>query len=143
MEPKLMKRVGTFVMGTFALFNVVTLFLVNRFPIGDLSYGEYSIYASKGFFMAYHIWGIVLCVVCIYAMWKEIRLLFMVTLLLLIMVMFYPYFTSSPSDRKAGAEKQKTSQRQENVPESNHKVPTDSFYMGMDSLSQASDPDSL
>lgn len=98
-----MKRVGTIIIGSFALLNVLTLFMADRFPLGDKSFGEYSIYSSAEFFYVYHIWGIVLAVVCVYAMWKEIRLLFMISLFLLCVVMFYPYFTSAqpgPQDNK-------------------------------------------
>lgn len=92
-----MKRVGTIIIGSFAILNIITLFMADRFPLGDKSFGEYSIYSSAEFFYVYHIWGIILAGVCVYAMWKEIRMLFMISLFLLCVVMFYPYFTSTPT----------------------------------------------
>jgi uncharacterized membrane protein len=37
-------------------------------------------------------------------MWKEIRILFMISLLLMMLVMFYPYFTGSPMEKAKGKE---------------------------------------
>jgi PDZ domain-containing secreted protein len=37
-------------------------------------------------------------------LWKEIRVLFMIVLLLLMLVMFYPYYTGSPMDKERGRE---------------------------------------
>lgn len=104
---KLMKRVGYLVIGSFAVFNIFMLFIPDRFPIGDLSYGRYSIYSSLEFYYAYHLWGIALGAICIYAMAKEVRMLFMVSMFLLMVVMFYPYFTSSPTERAKGRLEQK------------------------------------
>ena len=129
-----MKRVGSLIIGSFAVLNVLTLFMADRFPLGDKSYGEYSIYSSKEFFFVYHIWGIVLAVICIYAMWKEIRMLFMISLLLLCVVMFYPYFTSTP-----GAVPQ--TQPTEQGPPSSDQQPR-GLDATMDSLSPAPPKDS-
>ncbi len=53
----------------------------------------YSIYTSKAFFIAFNFWGIVVALVCSYSLWKNIRLLFFITLLLLMVLMFYPYWS--------------------------------------------------
>ena len=105
MNPRTMKIVGTFIVGSYGLLGLWTLTQIDKFPIGDLSYGEYSIFSSEGFFYAYHIWGFILSGVTIYGMWKEVRMLFMVGFLLLGLQMFYPWFTSSPTDRQKGIEK--------------------------------------
>jgi hypothetical protein len=100
----LMKKVGYVMLGMFAAFNLLTLALLGNMKVefGPAVAGPYSIFASKGFFVAYHVWGIILPVLCIYALWKEIRMLFMTTLLLLLLMMFYPYFTSSPAEKAKG-----------------------------------------
>jgi hypothetical protein len=101
---KLMKITGYVMIGMFAAFNLLTLVLMGNMKVdfGPAVAGPYSIFASKGFFIAYHVWGIILPLMCMYALWKEIRILFMTTLLLLLLLMFYPYFTSSPADQAQG-----------------------------------------
>lgn len=103
---KLMKWVGTAVLITFALFNVLMLVsnVQGSFKFGPEVAGPYSIFASQKFFIAYHVWGIILPIVCTYAMWKETRMLFFISLLLLMLLMFYPFFTSSPLDKAKGQE---------------------------------------
>ena len=103
---KLMKWVGSVVFMSFALFNVMTLvfFDFDGYPFGPEVAGPYSIFVSKKFFIVYHVWGIVLAVLCTYTMWKEIRILFMISLLLMMLVMFYPYFTGSPMEKAKGQE---------------------------------------
>lgn len=104
---KLMRWTGTFVFGSFAIFNIITLltFSNSHYPFGPEVAGPYSIFSSEKFFIVYHIWGIALSILCIYTMWKDIRLLFMISIFLLMLVMFYPYFTGSPTE-KAKAKKQ-------------------------------------
>jgi hypothetical protein len=64
----------------------------------------------------YHVWGIVLAILCTYTMWKDIRILFMISLLLLMLVMFYPYFTGSPMEKAKGVEmKEKEKARQDSL----------------------------
>lgn len=94
-----MKRVGYLILGSYAIFNVISIFLVNRFPIGLEGTGKYSIYSSKEFFIVYHAWGIVLAVVVIYAMKNEIRRLFLIGLFLMMVVMFYPWWSAGPLER--------------------------------------------
>ncbi len=101
---KTMKWVGTMVFLTFALFNIITLLTISnsKMPFGPEIAGPYSIFSSEKFFLAYHIWGILMAVIATYAMWKETKMLFWISLLLLMLLMFYPYFTSSPIDRAQG-----------------------------------------
>ena len=101
---KTMKWVGTMVFLTFALFNVITLLTISnsKMPFGPEIAGPYSIFSSEKFFLAYHVWGILMAVVATYALWKETKMLFWISLLLLMLLMFYPYFTSSPIDRAQG-----------------------------------------
>ncbi|HHG85004.1 MAG TPA: hypothetical protein ENJ82_09695 [Bacteroidetes bacterium] len=106
MNDALVKKMGYFILGSYAVFNVFSLFIVDRFPIGYAEAGPYSIYSSKGFFIAYHLWGILLAVVTMYSMWKEIRMLFMTSLLLMMIVMFYPYFTAGPMDSQVSQKEQ-------------------------------------
>jgi hypothetical protein len=94
-----MKRVGYLILGSYAVFNVISIILVDRFPIGAEGIGKYSMYSSKEFFIVYHAWGIVLAVLVIYAMKNEIRRLFMIGLFLMMVVMFYPWFTAGPMER--------------------------------------------
>src|SRR3989338_7973758 len=102
---KLMKWVGTVVFLSLAIFNIIDLtFTIDNYEFGSDVAGPYSIFSSKKFFIAYHVWGIIMAVLCTYTMWKEIRILFMVSLLLILLLMFYPYFTGSPLDKKAGQE---------------------------------------
>lgn len=98
----LMKKVGYVILGTFAAFNVLTLVLMGKmFPeFGPEIAGPYSIMASKGFFIAYHVWGIAIALICMYSLWKNQRGLFMISLLLMMILMFYPYFSSEPSGKK-------------------------------------------
>ena len=99
---KMMRTMGYLIMGSYVVFNIMMIFLADKYPFGKEVAGPYSIYSSKGFFITYHIWGIGLCLLGIYAMWKDVRRLFMICLLLLLIVMFYPWFTSSPADRAKG-----------------------------------------
>ena len=101
---KTMKWVGTMVFLTFALFNVITLLTISnsKMPFGPEIAGPYSIFSSEKFFLAYHVWGILMAVVATYALWRETKMLFWISLLLLMLLMFYPYFTSSPIDRAQG-----------------------------------------
>jgi energy-coupling factor transporter transmembrane protein EcfT len=101
---KLMKWVGTVVFLTFAIFNVLMLVsnVKGHYQFGPEVAGPYSIFSSEKFFLAYHIWGIILPIVCTYGMWKETRMLFFISLLLLMLLMFYPFFTSSPLDKAEG-----------------------------------------
>ncbi|MFN8396929.1 MAG: hypothetical protein U0176_20050 [Bacteroidia bacterium] len=101
---KLMRWTGTFVFGSFAVFNIITLLTFSsiHYPFGPEVAGPYSIFSSEKFFIVYHIWGIALSILCIYTMWKDIRLLFMISLFLLMLVMFYPYFTGSPTEKAKG-----------------------------------------
>ncbi len=109
-----MKWVGTFIVASYGLIGIWTITLMNTefLPFGDLSYGEYSIFSSRAFFNAYHIWGFVLSAVVLYGMWKEVRLIFMVGLMLLTLQMFYPWFTSSPGDREAGKQRMEQIQKE-------------------------------
>jgi hypothetical protein len=96
-----MKWAGTVIFLSFAIFNLIDLlFLMDRFEFGPDVAGQYSIYSSQKFFIAYHIWGIAMAIVCTYAMWKEVKILFLISLMLLMLLMFYPYFTGSPMDQK-------------------------------------------
>lgn len=100
---RLMKIVGYLILGAYAAGNLLFIFRTEAFDFGP-QFGAYSIYSSEKFFIAYHVWGILLSGVMAYAMWKEIRILFMTSLMLLLIVMFYPYFTSSPADRQKAAQ---------------------------------------
>ena len=74
--------------------NLLVIIRADQVPFGRPEYGQYSIYASKKIWIAYHVWGIITAI-GIMATWifKQ-RLLFMVFLLLLLILMFYPYFTA-------------------------------------------------
>ncbi|MEM7036172.1 MAG: hypothetical protein AAF570_04260 [Bacteroidota bacterium] len=98
---------GYLIMGTYVVFNTLMIFLADQYPFGPEVAGPYSIYSSKSFFIVYHVWGMILCLLGMYAMWKEIRTLFMIVLFLLLIVMFYPWFTASPADRAQGRNPQK------------------------------------
>lgn len=116
---KLMKRVAYVIFGTYAIFNLITIILlVDKSEFGPEIAGPYSIFSSKNFFIAYHIWGIVIAIVCIYALLKEIRMLFMIGLLLMTLIMFYPYFTGSPMDKKQGEDIVKERLRKERLQDS-------------------------
>ena len=94
MNEKLMRRVGYIVIGSFAVFNVFTLLTFDMSLVGTGEFGPYSIFASKEIFYAFHIWGIIVPIVTIYAMVKQSRMLFSIGLLLLMLLMFYPIFTA-------------------------------------------------
>jgi hypothetical protein len=108
---KIMKWVGTVVFLAFAIFNVLMLVtnVQGNFKFGPEVAGPYSIFSSSKFFLAYHIWGILVPIVATYAMWKEAKMLFWISLLVLMLLMFYPVFTSSPLD-KAEGEREKARQ---------------------------------
>lgn len=53
----------------------------------------YSIYRSKDFFIAFNVWGIITAGIFSYSLWQNIRILFLISLLMLIVLMFYPYFS--------------------------------------------------
>lgn len=117
---KTMKWVGTAVFILFAIGNAIMLLVTNadNTPFGPEVAGPYSIFASYKFFVAYHVWGIIIAVVTTYALWKETRMLFWISLLLLMILMFYPYFTSSPVDKAQGEEikqKQDEKARQDSI----------------------------
>jgi hypothetical protein len=130
---KLMKWVGSVVFLSFAVFNVITLlfFDFEGYPFGPEVAGPYSIFVSKQFFITYHVWGIVLSVLCTYAMWKEIRVLFMIVLLLLMLVMFYPYYTGSPMDQAKGREMQKAENRHPDSLHLQHTPPSGDSLRGV------------
>ena len=123
------------IMGTYILSNIFMFFIMDRYPFGEDVAGPYSIYSSKSFFIVYHIWGIVLCILGMYALWKNSRRLFMITLFLLLLVMFYPWFTASPADRKQGqdqkAEKEKLDSIRKAQPE---QPPKPTPYINFDSV---------
>jgi thiol:disulfide interchange protein len=115
---KTMKWVGTVVFLTFAIFNVITMltFANSDYPFGPEVAGPYSIFSSEKFFLAYHIWGILVAIMATYAMWTEAKMLFWISLLLLILLMFYPYFTSSPIDKAQGkAQVEREKARQDSI----------------------------
>ncbi len=115
---KTMKWVGTVVFLTFAIFNVITMltFSSSAYPFGPEVAGPYSIFSSEKFFLAYHIWGILVAIMATYAMWTEAKMLFWISLLLLILLMFYPYFTSSPIDKAQGkAQVEREKARQDSI----------------------------
>ncbi len=122
---KTMRWVGTVVFLTFAIFNLITLltFANAKYPFGPEVAGPYSIFSSEKFFIAYHVWGILMAIMATYAMWKEAKLLFWISLLLLMLLMFYPYFTGSPMD-KAQGEREKA--RQDSIDQSRRPVIIDS-----------------
>ena len=92
-----MKIVGTLLIGSFALFNLMMLFIEPASFEYGIHHGKYSIFSSREFYLVYHIWGIVLAAVAVYTMWKEISRLFMISLFLLCLLMFYPYLTQNPA----------------------------------------------
>ena len=120
MNNQLMKSVGYLILGSYAIFNIISIALVDRFPIGMEGAGKYSIYSSKEFFIVYHAWGIALAIILIYAMAKEIRRLFMITLFLMMVVMFYPWFTAGPLERG-----------QQPAPKTPSELPLDSLAKGL------------
>lgn len=99
---KVMRFTGFAILGSYAVFNIITLVLMNRmFPqFGPELFGPYSIMASKQVFIAYHVWGIIIAIVTMYAMWKDIKVLFMIGLLLMSIIMFYPYFSTTPAEKQ-------------------------------------------
>lgn len=84
---------------SYAAVNMVFVFRTSLFKFGPEIAGEYSIYASKNFFIAYHVWGAILAVLCSVSLWRRSNRLFMISLLLFLILAFYPYFTSSPVDK--------------------------------------------
>lgn len=96
--------VGYLILITFAIGNLLSIIRIDvieeRTGFGPEIAGEYSIFASRNFFLAYNAWGIILAGVTAYAFWKKIRGLLYVGILLLLIVMFYPYFTQSPEESK-------------------------------------------
>lgn len=102
---KLMKWAGSIIFLSLAVFNLIDLiFTMDNYGFGPEVAGPYSIFSSKKFFIAFHVWGIALAIICTYSMWKEIRILFMISLLLMLLLMFYPYFTGSPLEKAKGKE---------------------------------------
>jgi|GEM_PF-2104525 len=110
MNTKLMKWMGSFIVGSYGIISIINIIQIENFPVGNSDYGEYSIFSSPDFFWVYNIWGFILALVTLYGMWKEIRILFLVGIFLLSVQMFYPYFTTNtiqPSKSKAtGTEQQ-------------------------------------
>lgn len=106
MNTKLMKYMGSFILGSYGIISIINIIQIKHFPVGDPAYGEYSIFSSADFFSVYNIWGFILAIVALYGMWKEVRVLFLVGLFLLGVQMFYPYFTTNtiqPSQSKQPA----------------------------------------
>jgi hypothetical protein len=79
----------------FALDKLIALLLINRMSFGSLGPDDYSIFSSRSAFIAWHVWGIIVGAVTSYAMWKKHRMLFMIGVLLMLIVQFYPYFTAN------------------------------------------------
>ncbi len=115
MDNKLLRRFGFIVIGSFAVFNLFTLLTFDMSLVGTPKYGPYSIFASKEIFYAYHIWGIIIPIVTIYAIIKETRMLFFISLLLLLVLQFYPVFTSGPGDIARGKEIMEEQARQDSL----------------------------
>lgn len=84
--------------GSYIIANLVTLiFLTDRYEFGPEVGGPYSIFSSKGFFIAYNVWGIILAGVAIYSLWKKQQKLLLISLIVLMALMFYPYYSSQPT----------------------------------------------
>lgn len=102
---KLVQITGFLMLAVFIIGNVISLIRVDyiqeNMGFGPEIAGKYSIFASRGAFIAYNVWGIVVAVLTGYAFYKKIRILFLIGMLLMIILLFYPYFTAGPdSGRK-------------------------------------------
>lgn len=84
-------------LGMYAIGNI--LFIIRADVImasGPVNPGPYSIYSSIDFFRVYHLWGIVMAGFTAYAFYKEHRNLFLISMFLLLVIFFYPKFSSDP-----------------------------------------------
>lgn len=81
-------------LGLLALRGVMDLFLVNQFEYGKEGTPPWSIFASQKFFLAYQIWTILICGVAAFSVWKKHKLLTYISFFILLILLFYPYFTS-------------------------------------------------
>lgn len=115
---KLMKIMGHILFWSYAAVNMLYVFRAHIWEFGPEIAGEYSIYSSKNFFIAYHIWGAILAGICSFTLWKKNTRLFMIALFLFLVVMFYPYFTSSPVDRAKARQKEQV-ETPKNAPPTN------------------------
>jgi len=97
---KLVQITGFLMLAVFVAGNVISLLRVDyieqNMGFGPEVAGEYSIFASRGAFIAYNAWGILVAVLTGYAFYKKIRILFLIGMLLMLILLFYPYFTAGP-----------------------------------------------
>ncbi len=88
---------GHLIMWAFALLCLLDIVradvVLQNFTNPDHPLPTYSIYKNKDIFIAFNVWGIIIAAVCSYSLWKNLRMLFLISLLLLIVLMFYPYFS--------------------------------------------------
>lgn len=97
---RLLLRMGHILIWFFALSSVLDLIIINRWQFGPDPESPYSIFSSRSVFIAYQIWTIILCGVTSYSLWKKHRMLFLISTLLLLIVIFYPTFTQGKKPYK-------------------------------------------
>ena len=92
-EYKMVKTFWYILLGLFILLKVVDLVFMRQNTFDAVAHGQYSILASKGMFIGYNVWAIILSAVNAVTLLLKQRLLFLISLLLLLIIFVYPFFT--------------------------------------------------
>lgn len=91
-------------LAVYSLGNVLFIIKAEElYEFGPEVAGPYSIYYSLDFFRVYHLWGIIVSVTLVYAYLAKSRILLWISLLLFIIVSFYPNFTTDKVPKKGEA----------------------------------------
>ena len=92
MDAKQIARIGwIIILVSYVLRGIIDLILVNQITFDPTKFGPYSIMARKEIYIAYNFWAILLPLVNGYALIKKQKTLFLITLLLLLLVVTYPF----------------------------------------------------
>lgn len=82
-------------LGLFVILKAIELIFMGQHTFSEEVHGRFSIMASKGMFIGFNVWAIILSVVNGGSLMLKQRLLFLISLLLLIIIFVYPFFTST------------------------------------------------
>jgi len=92
-EYRFMRILWYVMLGMFVLLKAVDLLTMHQLEFDAEAHGRYSILASEGMYIGFNVWAIVLSAVNAITLMLKQRTLFLISLLLLLIIFLYPYFT--------------------------------------------------
>lgn len=93
-EYRLVRILWYVLLGLFILLKLVDLLGMHQLSFGTDATNPYSILASKPMYVGYNLWAIGLSLINGLTLFFKQRLIFLVSLLLLLIIFVYPFFTS-------------------------------------------------